>query len=311
MAIVSIILPTFNRPLLLFRTLQSVLNQTIQDFEVLIVNDGGEPIDQIVRAFHDSRLRLINHSVNKKMSAARNTALKEASGKYIAYLDDDDLYYPTHLELLIKALETHPQFQVAYTDWTYAYAHFNHGTPIIDQIKEGAFEISWPDILIHNRLPPVTLMHTRSIIEAVGLYDETLHRHEDWDLYIRMAQKSEFLHLPEATAEYMISQDHGQMISSWMGPFLETMQRIHLRYLKDAEQYPGILERQLDVRYALRARCMEQLELMSLEELAAPHLKEWLKQIVASSRLLGEEDLREASAFVGYFKRYFPDEKVD
>ena len=104
--LVSIIVPTHNRPRLLCEALKSILGQTMQDFEIIVVNDAGLDITPWVRPLDQSgRIRLLRHPHNRGLAAARNTGLRAARGKYIAYLDDDDLFYPQHLEVLVEEAE--------------------------------------------------------------------------------------------------------------------------------------------------------------------------------------------------------------
>ncbi len=103
---VSVIIPTYNRANLVSRAIKSVLNQTYQDFEIIVVDDCSEDnTEEIVKSFNDSRIRYIKHKKNKGGSAARNTGIKRARGKYIAFLDDDDEWLPSKLEKQIMLFE--------------------------------------------------------------------------------------------------------------------------------------------------------------------------------------------------------------
>src|SRR3989338_8677774 len=100
---VSVIIPTHNRPELLKRAVKSVLNQTYKDLEVIVVDDGLEKrADETVNSFNDSRLKYIQHPEEKGGSAARNTGIKNSSGEFIAFLDDDDEWLPEKLEIQIN-----------------------------------------------------------------------------------------------------------------------------------------------------------------------------------------------------------------
>ena len=113
---VSVIVPTYNRPERLRIALESVNAQQYQDFEVIVVNDGTVPVESVVEKMNVAgRMTLVNHDHNRGLAASRNTGLRLARGTYIAYLDDDDRFLPDHLGTLVGFLEggTH---QVAYTD---------------------------------------------------------------------------------------------------------------------------------------------------------------------------------------------------
>ena len=100
---VSVIIPTYNRAHLLSRAIKSVLNQTFQDFEIIIVDDAStDDTDKLVVSFHDSRVRYIQHEKNHGGGAVRNSAIKQAQGDYIAFLDSDDEWLPEKLEKQMK-----------------------------------------------------------------------------------------------------------------------------------------------------------------------------------------------------------------
>ena len=102
---ISVIVPTFNRPQMLIESVKSILSQTYQNFEILVINDAGEDLSEILNSVNDKRIRYIQHTENKGRSASKNTGIKSAKGKYIAYLDDDDIYYQDHFETLVNELE--------------------------------------------------------------------------------------------------------------------------------------------------------------------------------------------------------------
>ncbi|MFC7193467.1 glycosyltransferase family 2 protein [Halosimplex aquaticum] len=104
---VSVIIPTYNRATLVKRAIQSVLNQTFKDFELIIVDDASDDeTPEVIDSINDARLEYIRHDLNRHGGAARNTGIKYASGKYIAFLDDDDEWYPTKLERQVERFET-------------------------------------------------------------------------------------------------------------------------------------------------------------------------------------------------------------
>jgi glycosyltransferase involved in cell wall biosynthesis len=295
--LVSVIIPTRNRPQLLARAIQSVINQTHRDIELLIVNDGGTDISDLIQSFHDPRIIYLQHKQSRGPSAARNSALKRAKGRYIAYLDDDDLYYPHHIATLFNALQG-SVYHVAYSDGYYAANRWKNGSLITGKKSGYSYEMQWPDVLTDNRLPIDSLMHTRLCIDRVGLFDESLFCHEDWDLWIRFLKEFEFFHIPEATVEYTLS-NHGQSISRWPGFFLNTMQIIHARYRDLAKQYPDLQQAQLKTRFQLWVRSFEQLKMMSQPGMKKLNPEKIMTQIVDGSLLLTKEDMERANILTG------------
>jgi len=97
---VNVLISTFNRPRYLSEALASVLHQSYRNLQIIVVNDGGEDVSGVVNSFNDPRVVFINRKDNRGKAFSLNEALGYAESKYIAYLDDDDLYYPNHIETL-------------------------------------------------------------------------------------------------------------------------------------------------------------------------------------------------------------------
>lgn len=122
---VSIIIPTYNRSQLIARAVKSVLNQTYQNFELIIIDDGStDNTRELVTSFNDERIRYIRHEENKGEAAARNTGLKAARCDYIAYQDSDDEWLPEKLARQIELLQdASPEVGVIYTGFWKAENH--------------------------------------------------------------------------------------------------------------------------------------------------------------------------------------------
>lgn len=237
--LVSVILPTFNRPRTLARAVQSVFDQTYKNFEVIIVNDGGCDIRPVVSMLNDAKkVRVIDHKENRGLAAARNTALRAAEGAYIAYLDDDDLFYSDHLATLVNSLHL-TDYKVAYTDAVRSYdLVLDNGEPTIkkETIQSEEFDREW--LLVTNVAPVICFMHTRTALANAGLFDEELGPLEDWDLWIRVSREYEFLHVRKATCEIRWSFDGSTMTSSQMADFIHQRKRIFKKHECYVRQSP-------------------------------------------------------------------------
>ena len=109
MPVISVITATYNHSHLLGRCIQSVLNQTFQDFELIIVNDGStDDTEKIVSNLSNEKVKYVRHPKNQGASVARNTGIRLAKGDYIAILDDDDEWMPEILEKQMKVFYTAP-----------------------------------------------------------------------------------------------------------------------------------------------------------------------------------------------------------
>lgn len=116
---ISIVIPLYNKKELIANTLQTVLNQTYQDFEIVIVNDGSTDSSVVeVEKFNDSRIRLI-HQKNEGVSVARNRGIREANGEYIALLDADDEWKPNYLATQIELIKKYPEASVFATNYEF------------------------------------------------------------------------------------------------------------------------------------------------------------------------------------------------
>ena len=134
---VSVVIPTFNRASILGNAIESVLSQTYDSYEIIIVDDGStDDTSSVVTKFNSSRINYL-YQENKGRSSARNKALSLANGEYIAFLDSDDKFYPQKLELQVTLLDSNPAFGMSYTS---ARVSDEHGKEIFrDGIAEGTY----------------------------------------------------------------------------------------------------------------------------------------------------------------------------
>jgi LmbE family N-acetylglucosaminyl deacetylase len=208
--LVSIIVRTKNRPARLREALASLLVQTQPDLEVIVVNDGGEDVGDVVAEFaRYLDIRCTSHEVSSGRAAAANVGLKSARGKYVNFLDDDDLLHPQHVEKLATFLEA-TGGQVAYSDCQIA--HYRPvGTeliPIKPKSRYMGFDFDRERLYFGNYIPIMTAMFRRRLLAEVEPFDESLEYFEDWDFWLRLAQLTTFHHLPGVTAEYRVFAAH-------------------------------------------------------------------------------------------------------
>ena len=246
--LVSVIIPTKDRPEMLAQAIQSVLNQTFTELEIIVVNDGGVDVQSVI-----SRLNTRGNIVYKKhdhtleRSAARNTGIRAARGKYIAYLDDDDNYYPNHIETLVKFLEN-SEYKIAYTDAVMAQQEKQNGQYItVHRSQPYSSDFDNDKILVNNFIPILCVMHEKSCLDQIGLFDETLTTHEDWDVWIRLSRHFQFAHIPQATCEFTRREDGTTTTSKNRADFIRTREIIYDKYWQYAENNPEILVAQQSV----------------------------------------------------------------
>ncbi len=199
---VSIIIPAYNAVSFLPDTIDSVYSQSLQDYEIIIVNDGSsDTTEQWASQITDSRVRLISQE-NQGLAGARNTGLTQARGEYIAFLDADDLWQPTKLEKQVKILDENPEVGLVYT-WVSLIDR--DGKPK-GQIRGNSDEGNvWKKLLKHNIVESGSVaLVRRSCYQSVGLYDRTLPASygEDWDMWLRIAAQYQFKVIREPLVYY-------------------------------------------------------------------------------------------------------------
>ena len=213
---VSVITPVFNGERFIAEAIDSVLAQTLRDWELIVVDDGSTDATPVILAgFADPRIRVIRQE-NGGEACARNTALDAATGKFIAFLDADDLYLPDGLAAMVGFLEGHPQFDVVYSDGI-----------MCDQDKKPLMQLSdirpyivEGDILCHLVVSnvvtvPVCTAVNRAAIEASNTrFDLSLVMGPDWDFWIRLARFAQFGYLDRLTCMYRV---HATNISKTAG----------------------------------------------------------------------------------------------
>lgn len=185
MPLVSIITPTRNRPALLSEAIQSVLSQTFSDLEMLIVDDGSHPsVQPVVERFADSRLRYFFQQ-HGGCSAARNLAMQAARGKYIAFLDDDDLYHPEKLAREAAYLKTHPEIDMVGA----GYRLLDRKNELITVHQPWLYtsELNANNCL--NSSPLITcsvLLHRNVLHRLDHWFDPSFQQGEDTDFFMRL-----------------------------------------------------------------------------------------------------------------------------
>jgi glycosyltransferase involved in cell wall biosynthesis len=189
---VSIIIPTYNRGHLIGRAIQSVLNQTYSDFELIVVDDRStDNTEKVVKSIKDKRIRYIQHEKNKGGAAARNTGIKAARGKYIAFQDSDDEWLSEKLEKQMKVFEGAPSnVGVVYSGFWKIEGNRKKYIPSSQVTqKEGNLH---NEVLKGNFVTTQSIVMRKQCVEKAGMFDENLPRLQDWELVLRLSKYYEF-----------------------------------------------------------------------------------------------------------------------
>ena len=217
----SVIVPLYNKEISIKNTIQSILNQKYQKFEVIIVNDGStDNSAKIVESIDDERVRLV-HQKNQGVSAARNRGIIEAKCEWIAFLDGDDLWEKDHLQELIKMMHILPNYKVYVTSFKFSDDRimFKHERSenifsIENYYREAMYEdLIWTSIVAINK----------ACFDKVGYFNTQLNRGEDVDLWARLAKHYTIIKSSKITAIYRIDAENRTSIS-------KNVERLHVYY---------------------------------------------------------------------------------
>lgn len=213
---VSIITRTKNREILLRRAVRSVLSQSHEDWEMIIVNDGGtpSPVDQLLTSVAESakgRIKVIHNPESLGMEAASNKGIEQASGDYMVIHDDDDSWTPEFLKIGLRELQQQK------ARWPAVRGVVSRAVRVLEEIKGDEvithkLEKFRPDVrvgliplnqLLHeNVFAPIQFIYERSVITEIGNYREDLPVLGDWEFNIRFARKYDIAQISDETALY-------------------------------------------------------------------------------------------------------------
>jgi len=200
--IVSIILPTYNRAALLERGIRSVLRQTMQDFELIIIDDGSDDdTAEAVGRQTDPRIQFVSLGRNRGLSSARNAGLARARGRFLAFQDSDDEWQPEKLELELQAFEANPEAAVVYGDMIRQFQDGRQMYMRSPRIQRGRLINPHTHFWQTYMLAMQPSMIRRSCA-ATMRFDEDLMLFEDLDFHLRLASENEYVPLSKPLVTY-------------------------------------------------------------------------------------------------------------
>ncbi len=201
---VSVILPTYNRAHTLTASIESVLAQTHESLELIVVDDGStDNTPDLIGAFSDPRLVYIRYQPNRGAAHARNVGLEAARGEFFAFQDSDDLWRADKLSRQVEALgSAGPDTGVVYTDMLFLSTSGEKVRRPIPEVRRGI--LVNPDTHDYQVLflGIQTVMARRSCFEEAGRFDESLPRFIDLELLLRFSRAYHFIHLKEELVEH-------------------------------------------------------------------------------------------------------------
>ncbi len=205
MPLITVVIPVYNGEKTIRETIQSVFNQSLSDLELLVINDGStDSTLEVVSQIKDERLKVYTYP-NAGLAASRNRGISLAKSEYISFIDADDLWTPDKLESQLKALQKNPKAAVVYswTDW-------------IDEssqlLGKGSHNTQQGEVLAKLLLNDFVANGSNCLIKMqafreVGGFDETLTAVEDWDMWLRLAERYQFVAVPSPQVLYRVTSN--------------------------------------------------------------------------------------------------------
>ena len=236
---VSVIIPTYRRNRQLVRAVESVQNQSYRNLEIIVVNDapGNELPEKIIQ---NSEIKTISHDENNGGAAARNTGLDMAKGKYVAFLDDDDLFNTEKIEKQVRKMEKSSEDCFGCFTWHIFYSSE-------EDLKDGNGEVIEEDTdqILYRILRGFnirvggcsSLLIEREAVEEVGGFDERFPRHQDWELMVRLLEYGSI----EVVEEPLFSkigykEPEAKKISEAKKLYIKNSMRKLIRYLRTGKK---------------------------------------------------------------------------
>lgn len=207
--LVSIMMPAYNAEQFITQALESVLNQTYQNWELIIVNDGStDHTPNLILKYDDPRIQII-HQSNGGESIARNTALRYMRGEFIAFLDADDVFLERHLELGVAYLKTHANCEGVYSDGYYIDTQGNRLQSLSDS-RRGPFEgFIFGEVARASDVfgPPTCIILRQNLVNRFNLeFDPDIVIGPDWDFFTQFTELGCFGYITEHTCLYRVHQ---------------------------------------------------------------------------------------------------------
>ena len=232
---ISVIIPTYNRAGTILRSVNSVLNQTYEDLELIIIDDGStDNTKKLIEEIEDDRIRYIYLGANGGASNARNVGVSYALGEWIAFQDSDDAWRPEKLEKQMQLVHEHPEYSLIYSSFEYHDSKDNSsGFPArpYNGTMEGDL---YSSLLLCNVIGcPTMLIKKEAFIQSNG-FDVNYNSLEDWEFVIRFSKNNLIGFVPDYLMDVYLL-DSG--VSSRVAPYYESRCRMLAEYREDIMKF--------------------------------------------------------------------------
>ena len=205
--LVSIVLPVYNGARFLRQSIDSCLQQTYRNIELIVVDDGSKDNSvDIVKSYNDERIKLVRHETNRKLPAALNTGFKQTSGFYLTWTSHDNYYAPTAIAEMVDFLEQNPDTHFVFVDDYFV----DEANQCLGVVVRGPIEQLATESCLGGGF-----LYTRTVYEKVGPYNERTFLAEDYDYWLRVSAYFTVAHLAQPL--YYYRQHPGSLTSRYGG----------------------------------------------------------------------------------------------
>lgn len=232
--LISVIVPTHNRDNLLLRALNSIINQSYQNFEVLVIDDiGNNSTKRVVDSLNDKRFIYIRNDIKNGATYSRNIGIKNAKGQYIAFLDDDDEWYPNKLQLQLNLFLKNTTLGVVYGKLDINIPSLN----ITYATKPQKKGFIYNELLIENYVGGtiIPMLNLNVISKEECFFDVDFPAREEYDLWIRLAKKYQFDFVDEVLA-VAYTDFNEKRISSNIDSYEKGIELLDLKYQEEIKK---------------------------------------------------------------------------
>ncbi len=196
---VSVIIHTYNNEKFIVETIESVLNQTYRDYEIIVVDDGS------VDGTHDALLPYMqqiryHYKENGGIASAKNTGIRLSQTEFIAFLDHDDLWAPDKLKLQMECFNENPQVGLVYAKYT----SFRDGKELRTKPEKGYSGWIFKELLSKSFIQTSTVMVKKECLDAVGPYDESFSLGDEYDMFLRISKKFQCGFIDKGLTRYRV-----------------------------------------------------------------------------------------------------------
>lgn len=224
---ISVLIPVYNGQRYIKETIKSVLNQTFDDYEIIVIDDGSDDSTlKVVNSLKEKKIRVMKHKENRGQGTALNTGLKNAKGDYVQYLDCDDVLVNFKFDVHSKLLDLNKDVAMIYSDgWK-----MNEKGEIFGYLSSNIADI---EILKRrNYIIASTVMFRKSVIETIEGFPEDLEAALDWDMWLRICERFSSVYTPFPTLLYRVRDDSKSAISKKTRKIERTRKEVIKRALK-------------------------------------------------------------------------------